>query len=92
MRRNNENLYFVASLAIEDVVGKAQYSMKPNARCKLDTIPLWVLTDLDHSRLKGSKVAGAQSMSLLLVISDVLKVFNPRCVTEEVAHLSKAWA
>ena len=92
MRRNNKNLHIGASLAIEDVVGKAQYSIKPNARGKLDTIPLRVFTDLDHRRLKGSKVAGAESRSLLLVVGDVLKVFNPCCLTEEVAHLSKAWA
>ena len=92
MWRNNKNLNIVASLAVEDVVGKAQYSIKPNAGGKLHPIPLRVLTDLDHCHLEGSKIAGAESMSLFLVIGYVLKVFNPRCLTEEVAHFSKAWA
>ena len=92
MWRNNKNLNIVASLAIDDVVGKAQYSIKPNAGGKLHPIPLRVLTDLDHCRFKGSKVAGAESMSLLLVVGDVFKVFNPRRLAEEVAHFSKAWA
>ena len=51
-----------------------------------------VRTDLDHCRVKGSKVAGAESVSLFLVIGDVFKVFNPRRLAEEVAHFSKAWA
>ena len=118
MRRNNKNLNIVASLAIDDVVGKAQYSIKPNARGKLRFLGSEskfaqpkagpegsVLcteaklasdpnnrTNLDHCHLEGSKIAGAESMSLFLVIGDVLKVFNPRCLTEEVAHFSKAWA
>ena len=35
MRRNNKDLNIVPSLEIEGVVGKAAYSIKPNARGKL---------------------------------------------------------
>ena len=35
---------------------------------------------------------GRRGLLLLLVVGDVFKVFNPRRLTEEVAHLSKAWA
>lgn len=59
---------------------------------KLDAIPLWVIADLNHCRFKGSEVACAEPTSLLLVVGDVLKVFNPRRLIEEVTHLSKACA
>lgn len=72
-----------ARLAIEDVVRKARYPISPNARGKLDAISPRVLTDFDHCRLKGSKIARAKSGSPLLVVSDVFKVFNPRRLTEK---------
>ena len=92
MRGDNKNLNDAARLTIENVVRKARYSITPNTWGKLNTIPLWVFTDLDHCRLESSKISHAESRSTLFVVGDVLKMFNPRRLTEEVAHLSKAWA
>lgn len=92
MRRDHKNFDGKARLAIQDVVRKAWHSIAPNAGGKLDAIPLRVFTDLNHCRFEGSEVACAEPPSLLLVVRDVLKVFNPRRLTEEEAHLSKACA
>ena len=92
MRGDNKNFNFAARLPIQDVVRKAQYSITPNTRGELDTIRLRVLTDLDHCRLKGSKITRAETRSALLVVGHVLKVFDARRLAEEVVHLSKAWA
>ena len=92
MRCNHKNLDVTAREAIENVVRKARHSIAPNAGSKLGTIPLRVLTDLDHCSFEGSEVPRAESPSLFFVVGDVLKVFCPSRLVEEVAHLSKACA
>ena len=92
MRRDHKNLDVSARLPIEDIVRKARHSIAPNTGSKLDAIPLWIFADLDHCRFKGGEVACAESPSLFFVVGDVLKVFNPRRLIEEVGHLSKACA
>ena len=92
MGRDHKNLDVNARQAIENVVRKSGHSMSPYAGSKLDAISLWVFTNLDHCRFKGSEVACTESPSLFFVVGDVLKVFNPRRLIEEVGHLSKACA
>jgi hypothetical protein len=92
MWRNHENFDVRAGLAIEDVVRKTRHSIATNAGSKLNAIPLRIFTNFDHCRFKSGKVARAESWSLLLVVGNVLKVFSPCCLIEEVAHLSKACA
>ena len=50
----------VPEKAIEDVVRKSRNSITPNAGSKLNAIPFGTLADLDHCRLKGCEVAGAE--------------------------------
>jgi hypothetical protein len=92
MRCNHENLDVTACQPIENVVRKAWHPVAPNARGKLDTIPLRVLTDLDHCSIEGGEVTCPQSPSLFFIVGDVLKVFYPSRIAEEIAHLSRAWA
>lgn len=92
MRGHHKNLNVYACQAIENVVREARYSMAPYAGGKLDTIALWVLTDLDHRLLKRSEVARTEPPSLSLVVRDVFKMLYPRRFAKEVAHLSKACA
>lgn len=92
MRRDHKNLNVRARLAIEDVVRKPRHSIAPNTGGKLHAVPLRIFTNLDHRCVEGSEIPCAEPGPLLLVVCDVLKVFNPRRITEEVTHLSKAWA
>ena len=92
MGRDHKILDVGARKAKEDVVRKSRHSIAPNAGSKLDAVSLWVFTDLDHCRFKGSEVACTESPSLFFVLGDVLKMFNPRRLIEEVGHLSKACA
>lgn len=92
MRGHHKNLNVYACEAIENVVGEARHSVAPYAGGKLDSISLWVLTDLGHCHIKRSEVARTEPPSLGLVVRDVFKMFYPRRFAEEVAHLSKACA
>ena len=92
MRGDDKNLNFGTRLAIKDVVWKAQYSTAANTREQLDTIPVWILANLDHCRLKCRKITRTECRLAFLIVGDVFKVFNPRRLAKEVAHLSKAWA
>lgn len=77
MRRDHKNLNVRVQLAVENVVREARHSIAPNTRRNFNAIPLRVFANLDHGRLEGSKVARAKARPLLLVVGDVLKVFNP---------------
>ena len=68
------------------------YSMASNPGRMLDAISLRVFADLHHRRFKGREVACAETPPLLLVVGDMLKVFDPRRLIEEVTHLSKVCA
>ena len=92
VRRDNKNLNVSAQLAIEDIERKSRYSIAPNARWKLHWIHLRVFTNLDHCSVKGGQVAFTEPTTLLLVVRDVLKVFNPCRLSKRVTHLSRAWA
>ena len=92
MRRDYKNLNVRARLAIKDVVRKSRRSKAPNTGSMLHAVPLGVFTHLDHRCVEGSEIPCPEPGPLLLVVGNVLKVFNPRRVTEEVTHLSKAWA
>lgn len=89
VRRDHKNLNVRVQLAVENVVREARHSIAPNTRRKFNAISVRVFANLDHGRFKGSKIACAKARPLLLVVGDVLKVFNPRRLTEKVAHLSK---
>ena len=77
MRRDYKNLNVRARLAIEDVVRKSRHSKTPNTWRMLHTVPLRVFTNLDHRRVEGSEIPCPKAGPLLLVVGDVLKVFNP---------------
>ena len=92
MRCNHKYLDLHTRFTIQNAVGKARHPVPPNAWRKHNAKPCRMLTNLDHRGLKCREIPCAQTGSLLLVVGDVLKMFRPSRIAEEIAHLSNACA
>lgn len=92
MRGNDQNFNVRTHLPIEDVVGETWYTVATNTGRKFNAVSIRHFTDLAHCCIEGRQITCAESNLASLVVGHMLKVFNSRCVIEEVTHLSKASA
>src|ERR1035437_4287113 len=79
-------------MTIEDVVGKTCYTVTANIGREFNAISIRGFTDFPHRGIEGHQITCAEANLASLVVGHMLKVFNSRGFTEEVTHLSKAFA
>ncbi len=92
MWSNDQNFYLGTHHAIQDVERKPRHTKTPDARRKLNAIPARRFTHMNHCRIERSQVMGTETSLTIFIVGNVLQVFNPRRLMEEVIHFSRASA
>ena len=92
MRGDDQNLNVRLHQPVQYVVREPRHAVAPNARRKLNAIPIRRVADLVHRSIEGRQTPCAESCLASLVVGDVFQMFDSRRLVEEVAHFSKALA